>query len=249
MRPGVLVLLIVAAAPGHAAAEPEPPSDPGVFAEVGYVAEWSHWATPSGHGGVFVSGVTYTESRGPFVNIMLSGIAGSGSNYECVRRTSRGCESAIDTGPSEQERAAAAAILSRRPFALTLTGFHESLGSEIDGVDARLGLVRPERGAVMMIGVAGGITRSNRRDLMPPDPGVPDPPDQTFSRDWLGGYVEGRGGGLRMRLVIAYSTPFLVLGEVGYERQLGRFNLGASLITDSYKPGRAGVRAGIGVVF
>ncbi len=243
--------LVLLALTAPAAAEPAS----GTYGELGYSVEWSHWATPSGHGGVLMSGVTYTESRGAFVNLMLSGVAASGEHLECTRRVGDTCTEAVDTGPSEQELAAADALLRRRPAGLRLTAWHESLGSDIDGVDARLGYTTGGE-AVMTVGVAGGLVRSNRRSapIMPPDPGVPDPPDPTFERGWVGGFIDARvstdrAWGPIIRLLVAYDGGLMVVFHAGYERRIGRLNLSVGLDTDSYRPKRAGAFAGVGVLF
>src|SRR6185503_18675293 len=111
-------------------------------------------------------------------------------------------------------------------------------------------------GFVMTTGVAAGIVRSNRRSapIMPPDPGVPDPPDPSFDNRWLGGFVDARAtvdtaGGPILRLLVAYDGGLMVLFHAGYERRIGRLTVSAGLDTDSYRPKRAGAFAGVGVVF
>lgn len=241
---------------GLAAPAAADPIATGTYGELGYTLEWSHWATPAGHAGVVMSGVSYTESRGAFTNLMLSGAAASGQNLACTREVGGRCVEAVDTGPTEQELAAAQAIAERRPAALRLTAWHEGLGSDVDGVDARLGIVRAEPGVVMTTGVGAGLVRSNRRSapIMPPEPGVPDPPDPTFDNRWIGGFVEGRTAvherhGGHMRVLVAYDGGLMVLVHLGYEHRVGPVSLSIGADTDSYKPKRAGAYAGVGVVF
>jgi hypothetical protein len=73
--------------------------------------------------------------------------------------------------------------------------------------------------------------------------------DNSFSRAWIGGFVSAHSRYGEARILVGYWDRWIVLVEFGVKRQLGPVVLGAGLVTDSYRPTRAGGRATIGVWF
>lgn len=256
----IVALLAVLAAPERAGAQdflngaaPEPLGYGvyrGTVYELGYTFELAPWASGDGRQPVYLSGLSFTEHRGPFINLLtmvlaLAGVASSTGHYERRGNTVYHVVTAEEARQAEEAMAAIAAGANAMPMTMRLRAYHDSLGSMAEGVRADVGVGSTIGDDPVPIGsfYVGGFLnwlRSNRNwDL---NDGLREPFEAVFGGimgelhitlwHFLGLFTRaslgyGSGGGDR----------FLALIELGADIHIGnRFFLSGAATLDVVRP-------------
>lgn len=200
----------------------------GTFYDIAYNREIAPWASSDGKTPITLSGLRFVENRGMAINMVLmllslGGAAGRVMSPVTVDASGRAWvnrEAEIKAHDEYNRKVIEGA--SQQPFSFQLNGYHDSMGSEMNGFAASLlltGITLPDR--VSQYGIDGGHLVSNRNYV----PLTADAP-MSFSRSWFGITYDYRRmlwqresfvTGIHGRALVAIGDPWIVLINLGPE--------------------------------
>ncbi|MBA3465008.1 MAG: hypothetical protein H0T46_34050 [Deltaproteobacteria bacterium] len=203
----------------------------GAFYDIRFGFESAPWASPDGKTSMTLGGVHILEHRGLTINIVmliisLGGAAGR-PHSRVIYTDYRGNQyvnAAAETKARDEYIKSVTAGAATQPFSLDLRGYHDSMGSEMNGLSMAL-LVswRAGEDGVRHFGVEGGHLATNRNYVPPADPTAS---NMEFSRGWLGVTYDHRRRlyqkdsvvvGLHGHALLALSDPWIGLVTIGPE--------------------------------
>jgi hypothetical protein len=200
----------------------------GTFYDFAYGREIAPWASSDGKTPITLSGLRFVENRGLAVNMVLmilslGGAAGRPMSPVTIDASGRAWvnrEAEIKAHDEYNKKVIDGA--SQQPFSFEISGYHDSMGSDMNGFAASLrltGTTLPDR--VSQYGVDGGHLASNRNYV----PATADAP-MSFSRSWFGITYDYHRllwqnqtivTGVHGRALVAIGDPWIVLINLGPE--------------------------------
>ncbi len=235
----------------------------GSFYDIDYGRESAPWASHDGKTAVGLGGLRLFEGRGLMINTLVMILAlGNGLSrpLSATRTDSRGN---VYVNRVAEEKARAEYIenvtkgAAELPFSLEINGYHDSLGSEMDGMsfDVTMSSSMYELG-VKHYGLSGGHLSTNRNYVAATDTPM------EFSRWWFGATYDYRRRlyqqgpvvvGARGHAMVALGNPWLALIRLGPEVGItDRFHITAYASQDLHRFDLSkgmGYRAEIGMRF
>lgn len=117
----------------------------GTVYELGYTFELAPWASADGRQPAYLSGLSFTEHRGPFINLVamvlaMAGVASSTGHYERRGNTVYHVVTAEEARQSQEALDAIVAGASAMPMTMRLRAYHDTFGSTADGIRADVGV-------------------------------------------------------------------------------------------------------------
>ena len=228
----------------------------GSFYDVGFAAELAPWASSNGTTSMTLSGLQFYEHRGLMINTLLTVLslgAAAGTPMTQVTTDSMGNQwvnRAAEERAHEEYNQKLIAGAATKPISMDLRGYHDSLGSDMDGLSFELGITSVRAGGEGMSGwgLVFGHLETNRNYK----PATMDAP-MSFTRWWLGvtydqrRQLARRGSmivGVHGNAMLGFGNPWLALISVGPELAItDRIHLSAYATADLH---RFDASAGIG---
>jgi hypothetical protein len=199
----------------------------GAFYDIGYGRESAPWVSPDGKTAVGLGGVRLFESHGLMVNTVVTFLAivgGGGRPLTATRTDSMGRVYVNKAAEDKAQAERVARIIEGAkgsPFSLEIRGYHDSLGSEVDGMSFELSMSSSMHDAgAKHYGLSAGSLSSNRNYVAAIDAPM------EFSRWWFGATYDYRRRlyqqgpvlvGLHGHAMLAFADPWIALITLGPE--------------------------------
>jgi hypothetical protein len=199
----------------------------GAFYDIRYGRELAPWASPDGKTSVTLAGLRLFENRGLTINVVmlvlsLGGAAGRPMTRVTTDSMGRQWVNAeAERIAHEEYNKKLIEGAATKPFSLDIHAYHDSLGSEMDGLAMALLLSSSaNETGVRQFGVEGGYIETNRNYVPATDAPM------EFSRGWFGITYDYRRRlyqqdrfvlGLHGHALLAIADPWMALVTIGPE--------------------------------
>lgn len=235
----------------------------GSFYDIRYGRELAPWASPDGKTSITLGGLRMFENRGLTINVVMLVLSMGGAAGRPMTRVTTDwagnqyVDAAAEARAHEEYNQKLIAGAATQPFSLDLRGYHDSLGSEMNGFSMALLISSSasEEG-VKQFGLEGGYLETNRNYV--PAAGA----EMEFTRGWLGLTYDHRRRlyqhdrfvlGLHGHVLLALADPWMALVTIGPELAItDRLHLAAFASQDLHRfdlSNGTGWRAELGVRF
>lgn len=235
----------------------------GTVYELGYTLELAPWMTADGRSPAFLSGMAFTEHRGGFINLittalMIIGVVQSTGHYERVGSSIYRVITDAEAAQAQRNIENIAAVSNEKFFTMRLRAYHESLGSQADGLRADVGVGSslgdgPVPWGAFYVGLYGGWLRSNAN--WDTNDGL----RLAFEHGYFGAVGQFHVSpvhflGFFTRATLGFGSRPIALIELGADIHVGnRFFLSGSATLDltrpEHLPDALGARGDVGVRF
>lgn len=218
----------------------------GAFYDIGYGRESAPWVSPDGKTAIGLGGLRLFESHGIMVNtvVMFLAIVGGGNRPLTASRTDASGNVWVNKAAEDKAQAERISAIvegaKQSPFSLEIRGYHDSLGSEVNGLSFDMTLSSSMYDAgTKHYGISGGNLSSNRNYV----PAVDAPME--FSRWWFGAVYDYRRRlyqkgsvlvGFHGHVMLAFADPWIALLTLGPEIAItDRFHISACASQDLHR--------------
>ncbi len=218
------------------------------FTEIGFAREVAPWVSPDGTTAVTLGGLRFYEHRGMMINTviaLLTIVNAANTPMTPVTTDHMGrkwVNADAEDRAHEEFNQKVLAGAAQKPWSLEMRGYHDSMGSDMNGMSFALDRtsVRPGGDGMWAWGLVGGWLETNRNYV----PAMTTSPME-FTRWWIGATFDWRRQliargpailGVHVNALLAYADPWLALLSVGPELAItDRLHLSAHATSDLHR--------------